>query len=243
MKRLLAAVLLATAGLCCLLTVALAQCPNGRCPLRPPPPAATPASAGEGSPSAPPRPGSGIVEAGRVGPGGRQVMVDFPREFWKENIASRGEGCCVHRSCDFASHWGNVPQLWGFPEWVKSKGLPGGCYPELLSQRITAICQDRTLPEPDYVQSESKDWAQLELCLKTGRLACCDYAGNDGIHYPSKIAHMICICYCDADYVTVLDNNFPPDKLLWLPRAEYDKRWSGWFFALTAPRPPAPPWN
>lgn len=190
-----------------------------------------------------PSPSSKIVEAGAEGPDGRHVMIDYPAEIWKANITSRGQGCCVQRSVDLAAHWQSVPVLYDFPEWIKSKGIPGGAYPEELARRIGLICKDRHSDEPDYVNVETKDFGLLKLVIATGRMPCVDYSGNDGVHYDGPIAHCVCLSYVDDDYVCVLDNNFPPDKSLWMPTADFKARWGGWIIALCAPRPPAPPHN
>jgi len=187
---------------------------------------------------------SSIVEGGNVGPGGIEVQVDLPEEMWKHNVTSRGQGCCVFRSIDHAAHWQNVPELWGFPEWLQKKGLSGGGYPGNVTERIKAICKERGVPETPYIQYEGgKDTTILELALATGRLPGITYDGMDGVHYHGRIAHMTNLAYLDDKMAAILDNNFPPDKLLWMSRADFLKRWSGWAVILLAPRPPAPPHN
>lgn len=195
-----------------------------------------------------PRSKTGIVEGTHIGPGGIEVQVDMPPEFWKRNITSMMQGCCVHRSLDFAAHWQNVRVLWGFPEWVRSKHLPGGADPQRVRDRIAGICKDRGQPEPDYVQYEAKrgekpDPAILLAALATGRLPCIDYLGRDGVHYKGRIAHMVCLAYLDDSWACILDNNYDTDHMLWLPRADFDARWPGWAVVLLDSRPPAPPHN
>jgi hypothetical protein len=163
---------------------------------------------------------------------------------WKHNITSRGSGCCVFRSIEHAAKWQNVRELWDFAEWLQKKGLEGGGYPGNVKERITAICKDRNVPEPPYIQYDGgKDTTILELALQTGRLPGVTYDGRDGIHYHGSIAHMVNLAYLDSTHAAILDNNFPPDKLLWMSRDEFLKRWSGWAVVLLAPRPPAPPHN
>lgn len=197
-----------------------------------------------GPPAQPMPTAAGIVEAGPGGPGGREVMVDMPADFWRENIESRKQGCCVFRSLDHSSHWQNVAALFGFPEWLQKKGLPGGGWSGNVTERVAAIARERGLPEPMVFQYEGgKDATVLELALATGRMPAVDYSGADGVHYDKPIAHVVNLVYLDQEWACILDSNFPPDKLLWLPRAEFLKRWGGWAIVLLAPRPPAPPCN
>jgi hypothetical protein len=162
---------------------------------------------------------------------------------WKHNIESQGEGCCVFRSIDHAAHWQNVPVLWGFPEWIRAHGLPGGGYSGNVRERITAICRERGEEEPAYLQYEGSDPTILELALSSGRMPCVTYDGHDGVHYNQRIAHMCNLIYLDAHMACLLDNNFPPDRLLWMSRKDFLARYSGWTVILLAPRPPAPPYN
>lgn len=196
-------------------------------------------------PAPKPKPNQGrIVEAGYEGPGGRKVVIDFPTAFWKANITSCGEGCCVFRSIDFSAHWQTVPVLYGFPEWLRSHNMPGSGWSGNVDTRIADIAKERKMPEPDYINVESgNDYGIIKRVIGTGRLPVVGYSGNDGVHYDGPIAHMVTLVYADDEYVAILDNNFPPDKLLWMPVADYRARWDGWIVALLAPRPPHAPRN
>lgn len=185
------------------------------------------------------------VEGGRTSPDGRvEVVCDLPASQRKKNIASKGLGCCVFRSIDYAARWQQVPQLYDLPEQLVRAGIPGGGYP----QKVDEIMQ-RFAPGADYLQDTSGDPALLEAILQSGRMPCITYNGHD-CHYQGRIAHMVCLPYFDREsgWACVSDNNFPgEDELVWQAPEELLQRWKGggggWVIALLAPPPPPPPHN
>jgi hypothetical protein len=161
-------------------------------------------------------------------------LLAMPKEVRKANIASKGLGCCVFRSLDYAGWWQNVPQTQGFPEWMKSTGVAGGGYPSKVADLIPKISAARKLPPPRYLQYEGRDPSIIELALKTHRVPCVTWQGN----------HMLCCVYLDASRGAILDNN-DPGRLHWYSRADFLKRWmkggGGWVVVLLASGPSPPP--
>ena len=191
-----------------------------------------------------------MTEGGTTGPNGKEILCDVPEQLRKENIASKGLGCCVFRSIDYASIYHSLPQLRDFPEWMVQNRIEGGGYPEKVDKLIPKICQDRGLPVPDYVQHTGGDIQFLWSGMKGNRICCVTYAGSD-MHYRQGIDHMVCIVYMDqpgtpGGLVCVLDNNFPNNgQLVWMSEQEFTPRWKarggGWAIAFLAPPPPPVP--
>jgi hypothetical protein len=185
------------------------------------------------------------VEGGRVSPDGAvELVCDLPASERKKNIASKGLGCCVFRSIDYAARWQQVPQLYDLPEQLVRAGIPGGGYPE----KVDAVLA-RFGPEASYLQDTSGDADILEAILKTGRMPCVTYSGHD-CHYAGDIAHMVCLPYFDrqSGWACVSDNNYPGEnQFVWMSPDEFLKRWKGgsggWVVCLLAPPPPLPPHN
>jgi hypothetical protein len=188
------------------------------------------------------------VEGGRVSPDAAvELVCDLPASQRKKNIASKGLGCCVFRSIDYAARWQRVPELYDLPEQLVEAGIPGGGYPGKVDEIM-----NRFAPGVSYIQDTSGDADVLEAVLKTGRMPCVTYNGHD-CHYGmgQSIAHMVCLPYFDrrAGWASVSDNNFPSENsFVWMNPDEFLKRWSGgggggWVFALLAPPPPPPPHN
>ncbi|HTU90063.1 MAG TPA: hypothetical protein VMF69_08195 [Gemmataceae bacterium] len=193
-----------------------------------------------------PEAGGRPVEGERVSPDGAvELVCDLPASERKKNIASKGLGCCVFRSIDYAARWQRVPELYDLPEQLVQAGVPGGGYPEKVDEVLA-----RFGPGVSYLQDTSGDADILEAILKTGRMPCVTYNGHD-CHYSGSIAHMVCLPYFDRQtgWACVSDNNFPgADQLVWMSPDDFLKRWKGgggggWVFALLAPPPPLPPHN
>src|SRR5579875_324838 len=186
------------------------------------------------------------VEGGPISPDGTvEVVCDLPATERKKNIASKGLGCCVFRSIDYAARWQQVPQLYDLPEQLVRAGIPGGGYPAKVDEVLA-----RFGPGVAYLQDTSGDADVLEAILRTGRLPCVTYNGHD-CHYAGGIAHMVCLPYFDRQtgWACISDNNFPGEnQLVWMSPEEFLKRWKGGggggsVFALLAPPPPPPPHN
>lgn len=191
-------------------------------------------------------PGGRPAEGGRVSPDGAvELVCDLPAGERKQNIASKGLGCCVFRSIDYAARWQQVPELYDLPEQLVKAGIPGGGYPE----KVDAVMK-QFAPGASYLQDTSGDADILEAILKTGRLPCVTYNGHD-CHYSDSIAHMVCLPYFDRQtgWACVSDNNYPSENsFVWMSPNEFLKRWKGsgsggWVLALLAVPPPPPPCN
>jgi hypothetical protein len=184
------------------------------------------------------------VEGGRVSPDGQvEVVCDLPQSQRKKNIASKGLGCCVFRSLDYAARWQQVPQLYDLPEQLVQAGIPGGGHP----QKVDEVMK-RFAPHATYLNDTSGDPSILEAILATGRMPCVTYSGHD-CHYAGGIAHMVCLPYFDrqSGWACISDNNFPEDgRLVWMSTEDFVQRWKGgggaWVCALLAPPPPPPPY-
>lgn len=188
------------------------------------------------------------VEGGRVSPDGDvELVCDLPASERKKNIASKGLGCCVFRSIDYAARWQQVRELYDLPEQLVQAGIPGGGYPEKVDEVLA-----RFGPDASYLQDTSGDADILEAILKTGRMPCVTYNGHD-CHYgmQQSIAHMVCLPYFDRQtgWACVSDNNYPgADQFVWMSPDDFLKRWKGgggggWVVCLLAPPPPLPPHN
>jgi hypothetical protein len=187
------------------------------------------------------------VEGGRVSPDGTvELVCDLPASERKKNIPSKGLGCCVFRSIDYAARWQQVPELYDLPEKMRDAGIPGGGYPEKVTKVLQQFASDVS-----YIQDTSGDPDILEAILKTGRLPCVTYSGRDGVHYSSSIAHMVCLPYFDRQtgWACISDNNYPGEtNFVWMSPEEFLKRWKGgsgrgWVICLLKSPPPPPPHN
>lgn len=184
-------------------------------------------------------------ESDGVLPDGAEVVTDLPKDYRKANISSSGRGCCVFRSGDHAAHWQNEPALYGWPEWMVSKGIEGGGYPEKVDKLIPEIAKDRGLPVPNYAQHTGGDATVLERMLATGRMVCVTYDGRDGF-YKGSVGHMVNLVFLNDKEAAILDNNRINHYVV-MSRNEFIDRWKaaggGWAWCLLNPPPPAPPKN
>jgi hypothetical protein len=180
-----------------------------------------------------------------------EIQVDLPESMHKRNVSSRNQGCCVFRSLHHAALWQNVPALVGFPEWLQQKGLTGGGYSGNVRERITAICKERGVPEPEYIQIEggkAEDLELLRLACATGRLVSVTYRRSPtGRYGGGNIAHMVNVPHCDQQFVAVLDNNYiGATNYEWMSPEEFIRVCNPrgfWAVILLAPPPPPPPRN
>lgn len=188
---------------------------------------------------------------GPVSPDGVELQCDLPPELHRQNVTSRGQGCCVFTSIHHSALWQNVPALQEFPKWLQQKGLTGGGYDGNVRDRIAAICKDRGMPEPDYLQVQGKDIEILKLACKTGRMPAVTYSKSPtGRYSGGRIAHMVTMSHGDDKYAAILDNNYltpPGNSYEWVTWEEYLKVCnlgsSYWAVILLAPPPPMPPRN
>jgi hypothetical protein len=174
-------------------------------------------------------------------------VCDLPASQRKKNIASKGLGCCVFRSIDYAARWQQVAELYDLPEKMRDAGIEGGGYPDKVSKIIQQFG-----PDVSYIQDTSGDADILEAILKTGRMPCVTYNGRD-CHYGTRqsIAHMVCLPYFSrqAGWACVSDNNYPEEnRFVWMSPDEFLSRWKGgggggWVVCLLKTPPPPPPHN
>lgn len=153
---------------------------------------------------------------------------------WPHNIASGGLGCCGFAVLDYAARWQGVEELVGLPQKMLKDHVPGGAYPSKVAQIVK-----RYAPDADWFQSEEKMDELLEALCKSKRMICVDYNGHDP-HYSGSIAHCVNLIYFDraADWVAVLDNNYPSEtEVIWMDVGNFKKRWGGWVYALLAAVP------
>lgn len=193
----------------------------------------------EGAGSAPGKP----VIGGRVSPDGKtEITCDLPSSERKRNIASKGLGCCVFRSGEYAARWQQVPELFNLPEKMVKAGIAGGGYPEKVDEIFHKFA-----PNCAYVQCTTGDAEILEAILRTSRMACVTYNGHDPHYGGQSISHMVCLACFDrkTNWACVSDNNFTDsDEFVWMSCDEFLKRWKGgggggWCYCLLA-APPTP---
>ena len=193
--------------------------------------------------------GDAIRIGGPTAPDGKtEVACDLPVSERIKNIGSKadGAGMCVMSSIEMAARYANLEQFRGVRDWAARQ--PGGGYPEKIDRQIKQFCEQKHCTTPAYLQYEGKDPGILNDALRTGRIAGVTYSGSDGVRYRGPIAHMVCLVAYDpeSDWAAVLDNNaIGADELLWMKRADFNRRWlgqsGGWAFVwLAPPSPPVP---
>ncbi len=186
------------------------------------------------------------VEGGRVSPDGAvEIVCDLPASQRKKNIASKGLGCCVFRSIDYAARWQQVHELYDLPEQLVQAGIEGGGYPHKVEQVLA-----RFAPGVPYLQDTSGDPDILEAILQNRphalrhlrrpRLPLRRHYRPHGLPAPFRSRSPIGLCVCD--------NNFPDDgRLVWMSSDEFLQRWKGggggWVVCLLKSPPPPPPHN
>lgn len=138
--------------------------------------------------------------------------------------------------------------IYGFPEWLVAKGIPGGGYPDKVADLIPKIAADRGLPTPEFLQIEGDDIELLKTALASGRMACITYSYSaTGRYGGKKIAHMVNACHGDQ-WWAILDNNFVgEDRYEWNDTASFRRTYSpnadGWAVILLKAGPPPMPRN
>jgi hypothetical protein len=197
------------------------------------------------------------IELGGVERGSSKVACYLPESERMKNTGGSdgprgpgsGSGLCVFTSVEHAARYQNVIELRGLQQWMTKH--PGGGTPSKLQKMIEQYCKEQGVPVPAYLQYEGTDINFVRAVIESGRMGCSTYDGRDGVHYKGHIEHMINIVGFDAQWVVVLDNNFPADaQLVWLTPEEYRSRFigqggqgrQGWLFVLLGPGwPPEPP--
>lgn len=213
------------------------DCPDGKCPV---------------PPSRPPRrpwgPRAAPVGASVAGPrhsDGTEIACDIPGKFHLKNKGgSDGAGLCVFTSIEHDATWQEVPALKGFRDWMTRR--PGGGYPQKVDKMVDAICAERRVPKPDYLQVEGGDIEILKRACKAGLMPSVTYSFSPtGRYGGSRIAHMVSLVHADDRHFVILDNNYPgPDQYEWLTPAEFKRTYApGWAVILLKGGPPPVPRN
>lgn len=177
--------------------------------------------------------------------GQTQVTCDLPPSLRMHNTGGMGvrgpgtgAGLCVFTSIEHSGRYQNEPRLFGFQQKM-TKEIGGG-YPDKVDAMILKYA-----PGVEYVQHTRGDDSFLKSALKTGRMVCVTYGGNDDF-YRGAIAHMVNLIYLDEKNACILDNN-RETVYVWMSADEFLKRWramnGGWAIVLNNPAPPPPPKN
>ncbi|MCE9531352.1 MAG: hypothetical protein K8T89_09570 [Planctomycetes bacterium] len=183
-----------------------------------------------------------------------ELACDLPGTEHMRNIGSKldGYGMCVFTSVEHAARWHGLEQFRGFRDWCAER-YPGGGDPDKLDQLLAAYCKAKGIVCPPYIQYEGPDVRPiLELCDKTGRMACITYGQSPRYIGPRSptgtIAHMTNCPKFSGQLAVCLDNNFPGEASYeWMPLAEMERRIkhprakNGWVFVWLAPSPPPVP--
>ena len=157
---------------------------------------------------------------------------------------SDGSGLCVFTSIEHAARWHNLEVLQGFQDFMRKR--PGGGYPSKVDKMIDAICAERHLPKPKYIQVESNDLEILKLACRTGHMPSVTYGFSPTKRYGGqKISHMVTLLHATEKWFCVLDNNFPK-TWEWMSPAEFlrsykDGSGTGWCVIFLGPGPPPAP--
>lgn len=156
--------------------------------------------------------------------GGTRAVCDLPTSQHIRNVGgSDGAGLCVFTSAEHTSRWQSCV-LAGFQQWMRSK--PGGGYPEKLEEMIVRFCRENKRDIPRYIQHTGGDETVLDLAIKTGRMPCITYAGQDDFYQGETIAHMVNLVHLDQEKAAILDNN-RPGQIVWMTRKQLLDRWRG----------------
>ena len=147
--------------------------------------------------------------------------VDLPRELREQNW---GGGSCVHASTVHLLRWQGHHEL---ADWWRAS-YSGGEYSERLNRRLNAAGLK-------YAFTVEGDTAFLEWALRTRR-------GAGITYWPS---HAVNLVHLDDQWAGLLDNN-RVEQIIWIPRAEFLRRWrdyGGWAWTLVYNPPPPKPWT
>ena len=179
---------------------------------------------------------------------GEELTCDLPGPEMMRNRAGRdGAGMCVMTSIEMAGRWQGLDDYRGLRDWCAREA--GGAYPQKVDRQLAAYAKAKNLPAPRYVQYEGPGpEALLELCGRTGRMACVTY-GRSPRYGAAPIAHMVCCPHFSARLAAILDNNFPGENSYeWMSPKEAAARMrypgkTAWVFVWLAPTPPPVPKN
>lgn len=149
--------------------------------------------------------------------GGTRAVCDLPKEQHMRNTGGSdgpggpgtGSGLCVFTSAEVASRW-QSSTLAGFQQWMTRH--PGGGDPDKLEEMIVRFCRETKRAIPRYVQHTGGDESVLDLAMRTGRMVCVTYAGQDDFYRGQTIAHMVDLAHLDGEKAAVLELQFGHDR-------------------------------
>lgn len=179
-----------------------------------------------------------------------EICIDLPEsQHLKNKGGSDGAGLCVFTSTEHAARWSETSALFGFRDWMTR--YPGGGWPEKLTRQIEAICKERKVPTPQYLQLQGgrELLPVLRAALDSGRLPCVTYSFSPTGRYGGKrIAHMVNLSHLDDKWACVLDNNYPGENSYeWMSVDQFVATFtggkSGWAVVLLNHGPPPFPHN
>lgn len=211
-----------------------ARCPNGKCPVKPPPASPKKPDTPVPQPSPKPKPwphcgyqtvglGSNGVSKGEISAvsvyvGGKESWVngreshgevltaDFPPSFYMQNIGSHkdGAGMCVMTSITMCAKYLGLKDYYGLRDWCANE--PGGAYRGKVDDQIHRYEKALGIANPvPYLQYEGPDPGPILEAIDKARLPFAHTYGWSP-RYHSRIAHMVADCHYGT-LAAVLDNN------------------------------------
>ena len=191
--------------------------------------------------------GVGAFVSGPRTPDGTEVDCDLPGNLHIKNVGgSDGAGLCVFASMHHAGVWHGDAAFDAIFDWMRRH--PGGGYPEKVDAMVKQLCQEKSLPTPEYLQVQGPESLDvLATALSRGHLVCVTYGKSPtGRYGGQRIAHMVNAVAGRAGpqkLWCVRDNNYPSaDKLEWMTEAELRSAYvvggGGWRIVLKKSPPP-----
>lgn len=183
---------------------------------------------------------------------GVSITADLPGNQHIRNIGSKIDdaGMCVFSSIEMAALHAGLEQMRGWRDWCAAR-YPGGGWPEKVDRCLADWFKAKNIAPIPYLNADGLNSAKvaeiLDLCDKTGRMACSTYGYSP--RYGQRIQHMVCFPAFKDKYGVVLDNNFPGETAYeWVQRKELVRRSiypnpSAWIFVWLHQGPPPSPRN
>lgn len=162
---------------------------------------------------------------GRTSPDGKEaIAIDLPASQHLRNKAGTdGLGLCVWTSITISGDWCNEDALRTLQQQMTRE--KGGGWPERVDDVLP-----RLAPGVQYVQYTGRDPGIIQTAIRSGRMPCVTYGYSPRYVAPrnpsGRIAHMVNCVHYSANWVAVLDNNFPgDDQYEWMAPSEFMRRW------------------
>lgn len=180
---------------------------------------------------------------GQSGPGNVVAAIDLDESLRRKNRGgSDGAGLCVYTSVEHAAKWQGCDSYRDLQAWASRR--PGGSYPRKLARDLAEVDPRAAA---NVVQHNGGDMDFLDDALRANRMPGVTYCGYDPLYgYASPIAHMVNLAHLDEASAAILDNN-APNRLMWMSRGDFEKRWNGnqggWAVVLPNHGPPPVPRN